>query len=311
MRERRHSPARAPTYCSRENPSTKPESTRHVETAGCRPSAPFIDAIGAPPRRSAVQSQGPETVSKSADQNGVARYGRGTGVPDPVDVHVGARIRTRRLLIGMNQETLAKALGATFQQVQKYEGGANRVSASRLSQIADTLGVPISYFFNDLERGGGEPDAGAAEARERLTQQRCRRSRASAAPASGSPQPLRSLKKSGDRDTERVGDLRQSRRADPVGAALVFLHLLKGHRERLGQRLLIDCRSTGAGCECGLRHERRPGRARRCRGRIGQRRSGLLICSRFPVLAIAPPIAGRRANGVYERPLFGDSRLFQ
>ena len=107
-------------------------------------------------------------MRKSADQNGVARYGRGTGVPDPVDVHVGARIRTRRLLIGMNQETLAKALAVTFQQVQKYEGGANRVSASRLSQVADTLGVPISYFFNDLERGGGEPEAGVAEARERL-----------------------------------------------------------------------------------------------------------------------------------------------
>jgi transcriptional regulator with XRE-family HTH domain len=94
-------------------------------------------------------------------------HGRGTGVPDPVDVHVGARIRTRRLLIGMNQETLAKALGLTFQQVQKYEGGANRVSASRLSQIADVLQVPIAYFFTDLDAAGG---AGAAEleARERL-----------------------------------------------------------------------------------------------------------------------------------------------
>lgn len=56
----------------------------------------------------------------------------------------------RRLLLGMNQETLANALGLTFQQVQKYEGGANRVSASRLSAMADILGVPISYFFGDL-----------------------------------------------------------------------------------------------------------------------------------------------------------------
>jgi len=107
-------------------------------------------------------------VRKSADQNGVARYGRGTGVPDPVDVHVGARIRTRRLLIGMNQETLARALGLTFQQVQKYEGGANRVSASRLSEIADILGVPIAYFFSDLEPGGGEPSLQKVQARERL-----------------------------------------------------------------------------------------------------------------------------------------------
>jgi transcriptional regulator with XRE-family HTH domain len=105
---------------------------------------------------------------KSAKDSGTARYGRGTGVPNPVDVHVGARVRTRRLLIGMNQETLARALGLTFQQVQKYEGGANRVSASRLSQIADILGVPISYFFNDLEPDGGEPSQHDAEARERL-----------------------------------------------------------------------------------------------------------------------------------------------
>ena len=72
--------------------------------------------------------------SRTANIEKPARpYGRGTGVPDPVDVHVGNRIRTRRLFLGMNQESLANALGLTFQQVQKYEGGANRVSASRLS----------------------------------------------------------------------------------------------------------------------------------------------------------------------------------
>jgi transcriptional regulator with XRE-family HTH domain len=107
-------------------------------------------------------------VKKSATDTGPARYGRGTGVPNPVDVHVGARVRTRRLLIGMNQETLARALGLTFQQVQKYEGGANRVSASRLSQIAEILGVSISYFFNDLEPDGAEPSRRDVESRERL-----------------------------------------------------------------------------------------------------------------------------------------------
>ena len=86
----------------------------------------------------------------SEEPNSTPRYGRGTGVPNPIDVHVGTRIRMRRLLLGMNQETLANALGLTFQQVQKYEGGANRVSASRLSAMADILGVPISYFFGDL-----------------------------------------------------------------------------------------------------------------------------------------------------------------
>jgi transcriptional regulator with XRE-family HTH domain len=105
-------------------------------------------------------------LSKSAE-DGAGRHGRGTGVPDPVDVHGGARIRVRRLLIGMNQETLAKALGLTFQQVQKYEGGANRVSASRLSQIADVLGVSIPYFFTDLDAAGG-PEPGEQAARERL-----------------------------------------------------------------------------------------------------------------------------------------------
>ena len=84
------------------------------------------------------------------------KYGRGTGVPNPIDVHVGGRVRMRRLLLGMNQETLANALGLTFQQVQKYEGGANRVSASRLSAMAEILGVPISYFFGDLQPDDSE-----------------------------------------------------------------------------------------------------------------------------------------------------------
>ena len=84
------------------------------------------------------------------------KYGRGTGVPNPIDVHVGGRIRMRRLLVGMNKETLANALGLTFKQVQKYEGGANRVSASRLSAMADILSVPISYFFGDLRTDDAE-----------------------------------------------------------------------------------------------------------------------------------------------------------
>jgi transcriptional regulator with XRE-family HTH domain len=96
------------------------------------------------------------------------KYGRGTGIPDPVDVHVGSRIRTRRLLLGMNQETLANALGLTFQQVQKYEGGANRVSASRLSAMAEILGVPISYFFADLVSEDAALDPAERERRERL-----------------------------------------------------------------------------------------------------------------------------------------------
>jgi transcriptional regulator with XRE-family HTH domain len=96
------------------------------------------------------------------------RYGRGTGIPNPIDVHVGKRIRTRRLFLGMNQETLANALGLTFQQVQKYEGGANRVSASRLSAMADILGVPISFFFGDLQLDNTLRTPEEQESRERM-----------------------------------------------------------------------------------------------------------------------------------------------
>lgn len=73
--------------------------------------------------------------------------------PNPVDVHVGARIRLRRKLVGISQEQLAEALGLTFQQVQKYERGANRVSASKLWDIAHKLQVTIAYFFEGLEEG--------------------------------------------------------------------------------------------------------------------------------------------------------------
>jgi transcriptional regulator with XRE-family HTH domain len=72
------------------------------------------------------------------------------GNPDPVDIHVGARLRLRRTLIGMSQEQLSVALGITFQQVQKYERGANRISASRLFQASRTLGVPVSWFFESM-----------------------------------------------------------------------------------------------------------------------------------------------------------------
>jgi transcriptional regulator with XRE-family HTH domain len=94
------------------------------------------------------------------------RYGRGIGVPNPIDVHVGKRIRMCRLLLGMKQETLADALELSYQQVQKYEHGDNRVSASMLSATADILGVPISFFFSDLAPGPPEEIA----LRERLEQ---------------------------------------------------------------------------------------------------------------------------------------------
>ncbi|WP_026363184.1 helix-turn-helix transcriptional regulator [Methylopila sp. M107] len=69
--------------------------------------------------------------------------------PNPVDAHVGSRVRMRRVLIGMSQEKLGEALGITFQQIQKYEKGTNRIGASRMQQISTVMGVPVSYFFED------------------------------------------------------------------------------------------------------------------------------------------------------------------
>ena len=77
-------------------------------------------------------------------------YGHGTGIPSPVDVHVGARLRIRRTLLRMSQTALGEAIGLTFQQVQNYERGTNRVSASRLYDLARVLDVPITHFFDDL-----------------------------------------------------------------------------------------------------------------------------------------------------------------
>ncbi|WP_397542315.1 helix-turn-helix domain-containing protein [Roseovarius salis] len=86
-------------------------------------------------------------------------------MPHPVDVHVGKRIRHRRWLAGMTQQQLAQAVGIKFQQIQKYETGANRVSASRLWDIADALDVDVSFFFEGLSaEDEAEVEAGAAPA---------------------------------------------------------------------------------------------------------------------------------------------------
>lgn len=72
------------------------------------------------------------------------------GVSNPVDIHVGSRLRLRRTLLGFSQEKLGEAVGLTFQQIQKYERGANRMGASRLFQFSRILDVPVSFFFDDL-----------------------------------------------------------------------------------------------------------------------------------------------------------------
>jgi len=84
--------------------------------------------------------------------------------PNPIDKHVGSRVRMRRMMIGMSQEKLGEKLGITFQQIQKYEKGTNRVGASRLQQIATVLQVPPAFFFEGAPipmagAGGGFSDA--------------------------------------------------------------------------------------------------------------------------------------------------------
>lgn len=90
--------------------------------------------------------------------------------PHPIDVHVGGRVRLRRTMLGMSQDKLADSLGLTFQQVQKYEKGVNRIGASRVFEISRVLGVPIQFFFDDYDVNTGRsygfaeagPDDGAA-----------------------------------------------------------------------------------------------------------------------------------------------------
>src|SRR5579875_2588524 len=106
-----------------------------------------------------------------ATQEQARRPGRRKGEkPNPIDVHVGARVRLRRNMLGLSQEKLGEAIGLTFQQVQKYERGANRIGASRLHDLSRVLAVPVSFLVDDLDRlrapaipaGCAEPGGGEA-----------------------------------------------------------------------------------------------------------------------------------------------------
>lgn len=101
-------------------------------------------------------------------------HGRSKSViskPDPIDIHVGSRVRLRRTLLGMSQEKLGNALGLTFQQIQKYERGANRIGSSRLYKLSKILDVPVAFFFEELpedtrKKARGLREAAASEAFE-------------------------------------------------------------------------------------------------------------------------------------------------
>ncbi len=98
-----------------------------------------------------------KTKNPSTVQGRKARDGRVNrveklppGTPNPVDIHVGGRVRLRRTLLGMSQERLGESVGLTFQQIQKYERGANRIGSSRLFEFSRILDVPVSFFFDDM-----------------------------------------------------------------------------------------------------------------------------------------------------------------
>ncbi len=100
---------------------------------------------------------------------GLSAESRKFGSPNPIDVHVGSRVRLRRTLLGMSQEKLGEAIGLTFQQVQKYERGSNRIGASRLFDLARVLDVPVGFFFDDMSdavaaRSPGQSKGGTDEA---------------------------------------------------------------------------------------------------------------------------------------------------
>ena len=94
-----------------------------------------------------------------------------TANPDSVDVHVGSRVRLRRTLLGMSQQKLGNALGLTFQQVQKYERGTNRIGSSRLYVLSRILDVPVSFFFDDMAQEIAVGQPGFAEAAQVLFDQ--------------------------------------------------------------------------------------------------------------------------------------------
>ena len=90
-----------------------------------------------------------------------ARRGEG---PHPIDIHVGSRVKLRRMILGMSQEALGKSLGLTFQQIQKYERGVNRIGASRIFEMSQLLSVPVQFFYDDFEQDTPHAAGGFAEA---------------------------------------------------------------------------------------------------------------------------------------------------
>lgn len=117
----------------------------------------YLDEPLRSPQEVAADTAFTESLQKRRRRHTIRRDG-----PHPVDIHVGSRVRLRRVLCGLTQEKLAERIGFTFQQLQKYERGANRISASVLYSLSAKLDVPVSFFFDGLE-GSGQPAGAAAD----------------------------------------------------------------------------------------------------------------------------------------------------
>ena len=100
------------------------------------------------------------TMAKSSTPRKKAPPAKPEGRPRPVDAHVGIRLKLRRTMVGMSQEKLGDAVGLTFQQIQKYERGANRIGSSRLFEFSQILDVPVSYFFDEMPEDVVKASAG-------------------------------------------------------------------------------------------------------------------------------------------------------
>ena len=137
-------------------------------TVGGNPMAPGDEK----PKRGRGRPRKNHKPIRKLDANGNPLPKRKVGRPSNtsgmshVDSHVGARIRNRRILLGISQERLAELLNLTFQQVQKYEKGANRISSGRLYELGKVLEVPVSYFFEEMDGTQDQPDSNSRRLRE-------------------------------------------------------------------------------------------------------------------------------------------------